>query len=155
MVALLPVGCGNAAEPEPLPDEAGYVLLDGSAATAWFVVLTLPVAPSGRWLEAGVMWILGPHQRASQILAKDAAVLVAAIVLSESAHKGSVGSRVIANTDNSAVRHMLAELAPFVEEVQTIGDRYFGGMSECGERAQVPVHGQTEFFSVHSDRSID
>ena len=154
MVALLPVGYGNAAELEPLPDEAGYVLFDGSAATAWFDVLTLPVAPSGRWLKTGMMWILGPHQRASQILAKDAAVLLAAVVLTESAHKGSVRPRVIANADNSAVRHMLAELALFVEEVQTIGDRHFGGMPECGERAQVTVHGQTEFFSVHSDRSI-
>ena len=151
MVALLAVGYGDAAKLEPLPDDAGYVVLDGPAATARFLVLTLPVARSGRRREAWVTHILGPHQRASQIPAKDAAVLPAAVVLPESAHDGSVGSRVIANADDSAVGRVLA---PFVEEVQAIGERHLGGLFECGERAQVTVHGQTEFFGVHGDRSI-
>ena len=154
MVALLSVEYRDAAELEPSPDEAGCFLLNGAAAAARFVVLALPVARSGRRREAGMMRIIGPHQCASQIPAKDAAVLLAAVVLPESAHKGSVGSRVIANADNSAVWRVLAGLTPFVEEVQAIGDRHLGGLSECGERAQVTVHSQTDFFGVHSDHSI-
>ncbi len=63
MIALLPVGNGDAAEPETVPEQAGYALFDGSAAMTWFLVLSFPVALSGCRNKTRMIRILGPHQR--------------------------------------------------------------------------------------------
>ena len=154
MVALLPVGNGDAAEPEARFQQAGDALLDGSAAMTGLLVLSFPVALSGRRRKARMTRILGPYQRAAQKLAKDAAVLASRIVLPEPTHERSVGTRMIADPNDSAVGRVSAGFAAFVEEVQAIGDRNLGWLLECGERAQQPMHGRADLFRVHRDCSI-
>ena len=55
MIALPPVGNGDATKPETRPEQARDAVLDGLAASTQFLVLPFPVALSGRWRKAGMV----------------------------------------------------------------------------------------------------